>query len=499
MKITHLLLALTALLPTLTFPGRVAAATPARPNVLFIIADDASCHFGEAYRCTWVKTPHIDRLAKQGLVFDHAYTPTSKCAPSRAAILTGRNPWQLEQAANHQPFFPAKFPAVSEVLAKAGIHTSGAGKTWGPGEAKFADGSPRDFVLGAGGGKNELNPGVGFAEFLKKRAPGTPFFYWFGSGYPHRGYKYNSGIESGKKTSDIDRVPAYWPDHDVIRRDMLDYAIEVEAYDTQVGSLVAALEASGEINNTLIIVTSDHGMPFPRVKGHTYDDAHRVPFVVSWPGRIVQPGRRVADFISFIDLAPTFLEVFGVDGAARGMAPITGRSFSDLLRNEAKGERSFVVVGRERNDVLARPGAPAGLGYPARGIREGSFFYVRNFAPERWPCGDPDRDLRDTDDSPSKTFVAQLGTQDPYWQHAFGKRPAEQLFDLAPDPDCVTNLVADPAFAAKAAALREKLMAELRRQQDPRALGQGDVFDQYPSPRVTSTDEASKRRAKKKK
>jgi arylsulfatase A-like enzyme len=499
MKITHLLLALTALLPTLTFPGRVAAATPARPNVLFIIADDASCHFGEAYRCTWVKTPHIDRLAKQGLVFDHAYTPTSKCAPSRAAILTGRNPWQLEEAANHQPFFPAKFPAFSEVLAKAGIHTSGAGKTWGPGEAKFADGSPRDFVLGAGGGKNELNPGVGFAEFLKKRAPGTPFFYWFGSGYPHRGYKYNSGIESGKKTSDIDRVPAYWPDHDVIRRDMLDYAIEVEAYDTQVGSLVAALEASGEINNTLIIVTSDHGMPFPRVKGHTYDDAHRVPFVVSWPGRIVQPGRRVADFISFIDLAPTFLEVFGVDGAARGMAPITGRSFSDLLRNEPKGERSFVVLGRERNDVLARPGSPAGLGYPARAIREGNLFYVRNFAPNRWPCGDPDRDLRDTDDSPSKTFVAQLGTQDPYWQHAFGKRPAEQLFDLAPDPDCVTNLVADPAFAAKAAALREKLMAELRRQQDPRALGQGDVFDQYPSPRVTSTDEASKRRAKKKK
>jgi arylsulfatase A-like enzyme len=273
----------------------------------------------------------------------------------------------------------------------------------------------------------------------------------------------------------------------------------VEAYDTQVGSLVAALEASGEINNTLIIVTSDHGMPFPRVKGHTYDDAHRVPFVVSWPGRIVQPGRRVADFISFIDLAPTFLEVFGVDGAARGMAPITGRSFCDLLRNEARSERGFVVLGRERNDVLARPGSLAGLGYPARAIRQGDLFYVRNFAPERWPCGDPDRDLRDTDNSPSKTFVAERGEQDPYWQHAFGKRPAEQLFDLARDPDCVANLIADPALAAKAAALREKLMAELRRQQDPRALGQGDVFDQYTSPRVTSADQAPTRRAKKKK
>jgi arylsulfatase A-like enzyme len=76
----------------------------------------------------------------------------------------------------------------------------------------------------------------------------------------------------------------------------------------------------------------------------------------------VQPGRRVADFVSFIDLAPTFLEVFGVDGAARSMAPVTGRSFTDLLRNETQVDRGFVLVGRERNDVLARPGSPAGLG-----------------------------------------------------------------------------------------------------------------------------------------
>lgn len=494
----RLLLALSALMLAPLFIARAVAAAPTRPNVLFIIADDASCHFGEAYRCNWVKTPHIDRLAKQGLVFDHAYTPTSKCAPSRAAILTGRNPWQLEEAANHQPFFPAKFPAFSEALAQAGIHTSGAGKTWGPGEAKFSDGRPRDFVLGTGGGKNDLNPGVGFTEFLKQRPPGTPFFYWFGSGYPHRGYKHNSGIEAGKKPADIDRVPAYWPDHDVIRRDLLDYAIEIEAYDTQVGSLIAALEASGEAPNTLVIVTSDHGMPFPRVKGHTYDDAHRIPFVASWPAGIASPGRRVADFISFIDLAPTFLEMFGVDGAARGMAPFTGRSFSDLLRNEARGERGFVVLGRERNDVLARPGSPAGLGYPARAIRNGNLFYVRNFAPERWPCGNPDLGLKDTDASPSKSFVAERGEQDPYWQHAFGKRPAEQLFDLARDPDCVVNLVDDPAFAAQAAALRGKLMAELARQQDPRALGQGDIFDQYPTPRVASADEAPARRAKKK-
>ncbi len=488
------------LLAALQMSPLLAAETPvathAQANILFIIADDASRHFGDAYGCKWVKTPNIDRLAKQGLVFDNAYTPTSKCAPSRAAILTGRNPWQLEDAANHQPYFPAKFMAFSEALAKAGVQTGGAGKTWGPGEAKLADGSQRNFSLGADGGKNANDPGAGLTAFLKKRAPGTPFFYWFGSHYPHRGYKLDSGIAAGKKTSDIDRVPAYWPDNDIIRRDMLDYAIEVEAYDAQVGSLLTALEASGEAKNTLIVVTSDHGMPFPRVKGHTYDDAHHIPFVVSWPAGIAKPGRRIADFISFIDLAPTFLDVLGVDGATQGMAPITGRSFTDLLGGQTKIDRGFVLMGRERNDVLARPGSPAGLGYSARAIREVDFFYVQNFTPERWPCGNPELGLKDTDASPSKTLIAALGEQNPFWQQAFGKRPAEQLFDLSKDPDCVTNLASDPAFAAKVTALRDKLMAELKRQQDPRVFGRGDVFDQYLSPQATRTNQGTKGQAK---
>jgi arylsulfatase A-like enzyme len=487
-----------ALMMAASFAARAADDVAARPNVLFIIADDASRHFGDAYGCTWVKTPNIDRLAKHGLVFDNAYTPTSKCAPSRAAILTGRNPWQLEEAANHQPHFPAKFMAFSEALTKAGIQTGGAGKTWGPGEAKSGDGSPRTFSLGGGGGKNANDPGAELAAFLKNRTPGTPFFYWFGSSYPHRSYKPDSGIAAGKKPSDIDRVPAYWPDNDVIRRDMLDYAVEMEAYDAQVGSLLAALEASGEAPNTLVIVTSDHGMPFPRVKGHTYDDAHHVPFVASWPAGIARPGRRVAECISFIDLAPTFLELFGVDGAAQGMSPVTGRSFADLLHNEAKGQRTTVILGRERNDVLARPGSPAGLGYPSRAIRSGDWFYVHNFAPDRWPCGDPHLGFKDSDASPSKTLLMESGEKNSFWQHAFGKRPAEQLFDLARDPDCVTNLVNDPGFATNVIALRQQLMGELRNQRDPRVLGQGDVFDQYLSPRVSGDEGAPESKRKKK-
>src|SRR5437762_4485072 len=98
-----------------------AAEAAAKPHILFCIADDASPHFG-AYGCTWVKTPNIDRVAAAGVVFDNAYTPTAKCAPSRAAIMTGRYPWQLEAAANHQPFFPAKFKSFTEALSETGVY-----------------------------------------------------------------------------------------------------------------------------------------------------------------------------------------------------------------------------------------------------------------------------------------------------------------------------------------------------------------------------------------
>lgn len=455
------------------------AAAPNRPNVLFCIADDASPHFG-VYGCSWVSTPNIDRVAKAGLVFDNVYTPTAKCAPSRAAILTGRNPWQLEAAANHQSFFPAKFKSFTEALLDAGVSVGAHGKTWGPGTATTADGNPRNFGMKKPGG-NAINPGAALRAFLAARQKGEPFFYWFGSGNPHRSYRLDSGIAAGKKPADVDHVPAFWPDNDVVRRDMLDYAIEVEAYDAQVGTLLKVLEETGEVENTLVIVTSDHGMPFPRVKGHNYDMSNRVPLVARWPQGIAKPGRRVADFVSLIDLAPTLLEVFRVDGEKSGMSAITGASFTDLLRGKRAREREFVILGRERNDVQARPGTPHGLGYPVRGIREGNLLYLRNLAPDRWPCGNPEMGLKDTDASPTKQLVEKSGEQDRFWQFCYGKRPAEELFDLAADPDCVTNLAEVAAYQTRKTTLRNQLFAELTKQHDPRILGQGDVFDNYPS------------------
>jgi arylsulfatase A-like enzyme len=150
----------------------------------------------------------------------------------------------------------------------------------------------------------------------------------------------------------------------------------------------------------------------------------------------------VQEFVSFIDLAPTFLELFGIDEAASGLAPITGTSLVDVLRDRPVHERPFVLVGRERNDIECRPGTESGLGYPARGIRQGRWLYVHNFAPDRWPCGDPDLGLADTDDGPTKQLIVAAGQDDPFWQLCFGKRPADELYDLAADPDCVRTIAA---------------------------------------------------------
>jgi N-sulfoglucosamine sulfohydrolase len=463
-----------------TVTAMMAADVPVTkntPNILFIIADDASCHYGQSYNCSWAKTPHIDRLAANGLTFTNCFTPTSKCAPSRAAILTGRNPWQLEEAANHYCYFPAKYATFGEQLRAGGVTCGSVGKVWSPGVAEDASGKTRDWGMTAlPRARNDKELGQGFAKFLAERPKDKPFFFWFGSLFPHRTYERDMGIKAGKKITDIDRVPAYWPDNEEVRRDMLDYAAEVEAFDVQVGILLAELSASGAGDNTIVIVTSDHGMPFPRVKGHPYFDAHHVPMVISWPAGIVAPKRTVSDYISFIDLAPTFLALQKVEPGP--MAAITGHSFSDILANAPTRTRDHVIIGRERNDW----GRPQLAGYPVRGIIRDDHLLLINYKADLWPCGNPEADYPDTDDSPTKQLLTKGRDNpaiQPFWELCFGKRPAEELFKLSNDSDCVRNLANLPEQQALKTKLKAALVESLIQQNDPRVLGNGDVFDRY--------------------
>jgi arylsulfatase A-like enzyme len=301
---------------------------------------------------------------------------------------------------------------------------------------------------------------------------------------PHRDYEYGTGVaKGGKKFDDIDRVPSYWPDTPAVRNDMLDYALEVEHFDKHLARAIAELEKRGQLDNTLIVVTSDNGRPFPREKGNLYEAANHLPFAVMWKNGIKEPGRVVRDYISFIDLAPTFLEVAGMDWDQSGMASSPGKSLTDIF-NSGKTDavqpgRDFVMLGQERHDV----GRPNDQGYPIRSIIMDGWLYSRNFTPDRWPAGNPETGYLNTDGSPTKTEILTANRAepgDPHWLLCFGKRPAEELFNVKADPDCVNNLAAAPEHQERRAAMETRLMAKLKEQQDPRIAGQGDVFDNYP-------------------
>ncbi|MEM6646658.1 MAG: sulfatase-like hydrolase/transferase, partial [Bacteroidota bacterium] len=283
------------------------AAQPApteRPNILFAIADDASWqHFGAYGIVDWVETPHFDRVAREGLLFNRAYTPNAKCAPSRAVLLTGRNPWQLDEAVNHVPVFPEHYTTYPEALAEHGYSVGFTAKGWAPGVAE-RDGVPRQ-MTGQRFNMHRTEPptpamsnidyAANFATFLDSAAVrGEPFAFWYGGLEPHRRYTFGSGeAAGGKSKDDIDAVPGFWPDRDSVRTDMLDYAFEIEYFDDHLGRMLAELDARGLLGNTVVVVTADNGMPFPRVKGQVYEMDHHLPLAVMWPEGIASPGRSI--------------------------------------------------------------------------------------------------------------------------------------------------------------------------------------------------------------
>lgn len=477
----------------LTLAQLSVASGTQKPNILFAIADDWGAHAG-IYGTPWVKTPAFDRIAKEGLLFTRAYTPVAKCAPSRAIVLTGRYAWQNEEAGNHMAHFPAKLKSWPEVLTEKGWHMGITGKGWGPGIANDAGGKPRQ-ITGkpfdkrkapaptSAIGKTDYS--ANFIDFLDAAPEEGPWCFWYGSTEPHRGYEYQSGVKKGgKKLSDIQKVPGYLPDDEIVRHDILDYAFEVEHTDKHLARMMAELEARGQLHNTLIIVTADHGMPFPRGKGYAYEDSNHVPLAVRFPGGLKKPGRVIDDFVNFTDLAATILDYAGITLTDSGMMPITGKSWRPILESEKSGrviaERDHTLIGKERTDV----GRPNDWGYPIRGIVTDTHLYLRNYEPTRWPAGNPETGYTDTDASPSKTLILEMGRKDrsnKFWQLCFGMRPAEEFYDLSVDSSCAHNLAGESIHEDHIKELRQRMESELKTQNDPRMLGNGKVFDEYPA------------------
>ncbi len=461
-----------------------------KPNILLVVADDATVRHMGAYGSKFIKTPAFDRVAKNGVLFNKAYTPNAKCAPSRASVLTGRNSWQLEQGGNHMPYFPSKFKTFPEVLNKNGYHVGYTGKGWLPGVAFNDDGSKRDLLV-----KNysnlKLNAptteisnndyAANFNFFLNENKSDKPFFFWFGSWEPHRQYEYESGLKSGKKLSEIDEVFKFWPDNDEVRKDILDYALELEYFDSQLGKLIKQLEDHNKLNNTIIIITSDNGMPFPRIKGQEYELSNHLPLAIMWPKGIKHADRKIDDYVNFIDLAPTVLEFAGISHEKSGMAAIEGKSLAAILTGNKSGivekTRDHILIGKERHDI----GRPNNEGYPIRGIFKDDYLYLKNFKTKRWPAGNPETGYLNCDGGPTKTAILDsYGTDDhQYWQMSFGKRASEELYNIKTDPLCMNNLIDSEEMKMVKEVLYNQMKAELTAQNDPRILGNGNVFDNY--------------------
>jgi len=462
-------------------PALLRPQSARRPNILFVISDDHSWLHTSAMGDAVVKTPNFDRVGQHGVLFRNAFCPAPQCAPSRAATLTGRHIWQLEEAGTHGSLFPKKHKVYPSLLAEAGYHVGLTGKGAGPcdwrgsGWAHNPAGRAYDIhnVGNRPEGVSPVDYAANFGEFLKSKPKDRPFCFWLGSHEPHRVYKKGGGVASGKKLEAV-RVPSFLPDVPEVRSDILDYMTEIEYFDRQLGAAIDHVRKLGELQNTLIVVTADNGMSFPHSKANLYDHGWHLPLAISWPDR-VPGGRTVDDLVSFVDYAPTYLEAAGLKPSPE----MVGRSLMLLLTSKQSGivdaMRSRVFAGRERHSHARFDN----LGYPARAIRTPAHLYIHNYKPDRWPAGDPEG-YHDIDDGPSKSYMMEHRNDPkvkPLFDLAYGKRPEEELFDIAKDPGCLRNLAASqPELRRK---LRAELDALLTKTGDPRMRG-SEIFDSYP-------------------
>jgi arylsulfatase A-like enzyme len=382
-------------------------------------------------------------------------------------MLTGQAPHRLDEGANLYGFLPARFPVYPDRLEASGYAVGFCGKGWAPG--KFQAGGRK---------RNPAGPNFkDFATFLKSVPTNQPFAFWFGSHDPHRPYEKGSGLRAGMKLADV-VVPPDLPDCPEVRGDILDYYFAVQRFDRELGECLRLLAESGQSSNTLVVVSGDNGWPFPHGKANLYDAGTHQPLAIRWPGHI-KSGSICDGFVSLTDVAPTFLE-------AAGLTPLpdmTGRSLLALASGKQESGREAVFVERERHANVRK----GDLSYPARAIRTKDFLYIRNFRPNRWPAGDPEKwvsvgPFGDCDGSPSKDFILDhrdTSSGAAFFRIAFEKRPAEELFFLRDDPHQMHNVAQESKYAAARKDLRRSLDEWMSKTTDPRATKDDDRWDGY--------------------
>ncbi len=507
----------------------VFAQASERPNILFLFADDWG-RYASIYNerekgglNEIVKTPHFDRVAREGVLFNNAFVNAPSCTPCRSSLLSGQHFWRTGRGAIlNGAVWDENIPSFPLLLQKSGYHIGYTYKVWSPGNPVDAPfGGNKNAFMRRGrtfgkfschvtdspdidAGKQAMYDEVrgNFQDFLAARPVDKPFLYWFGPTNTHRAWVKGSGKAFWKFDPDQlkGKLPAGVPDVPEVREDLADYLGEVQAFDAAIGVILDELQKTGQYDNTLIAISGDHGVPgVPRGKCNLYDLGAHVSLAISWKNRI-PAGRIVDDFVTLPDLCPTFLE-------AGGVAPLeimTGRSLLPVIESSRSevvdSTRDHVLIGRERHVAEAREG---NLPYPQRAIRTADYLYIRNFTPDRWPMGSapgfgkPDGEMpsadaltnqtfaafSDVDASPTKAWMIGQRNHQEYaalFELGFGLRPGDELYDLKKDPGQLKNVASDPAYASELASLKRRLMSELQETGDPRVTGDGSTFDKSP-------------------
>ena len=495
-----------------------------RPNILFAISDDQSFAHTSFSGCKFVNTPAFDRVASEGIYFSNCIAGSPGCAPSRSALVTGRHHWQNEQSGQHASSWMKKYVPFIDLLDANGYATGRTGKGVSPfryardendslwrttdaagiehSNIHYENGSPNDERTARG--ISTLNYFENFKYFMENVRGEKPFFFWYGSSEPHREFEQDSWKRNGKNLNDV-AVPGFLPDHEIVRGDLLDYAVEIEWFDLHLLRMLTYLEEIGELENTIVIVTSDNGMPFPRAKANGYEYGVHVPFAVRFPKNF-PGGRIVDDLVGFTDIAPTILELTEI--STEGMLPISGKSILNILKSKNQGEvetsGKYVFAGRERHSSSRY----MNWGYPQRIIRSKDYLLVWNMKPNRWPAGDPqsikpgttddllpiygidengkhhsDWAFTDIDAAPTKSFIIEHMNDEiirPFFDLAHAKRPEFEFFNIKIDPFCLNNSSGKVGFAETESEMKSALMEELKNSGDPRFVGPDkEIFDSY--------------------
>ncbi|MHC4132216.1 MAG: sulfatase family protein [Planctomycetota bacterium] len=471
--------------------SEAAVVETKRPNILFCISDDQTWLHTSIGGDPVVKTPNFDRVAREGILFTNSFTSCPSCAPCRASILTGQDFWRLEEGGLLFGRLKNKFPIYTRLLEDAGYIVGYTGKGYDPANQRFnytwknPCGKPYYKRLNEEPleGIANIDYAGSFEKFMNARDKTKPFCFWYGGDEAHRDYVYGSGAKAGLDPNKVN-VPPFWPDAKPVRNDICDYLLEIQWFDEHLGRMLKRLEENGELENTIIVVTSDNGMPFPRAKATLYNYGVHMPLAIRWGNGIKKPGRVVHDFVNHIDFAPTFLEAAGVKAPEQ----MTGRSLMKIFKSDKGGwvepARDMTVVGLERH-TWARPD---GKTYPRRAIYTQDYAYIRNYEPDRWPMGGPDFEEQnqgtfgDIDAGPTKSYIMERREEKgvkKLFAMSFGKLPAEELYSIDKDPSQMKNLADEPVFREVKERLRKRMEDYQKKTADPRVKGESP-WDDYP-------------------